>query len=124
MKSLIIYFFLQGVVYLLEMGMFLLLTMSVKFDVALANLSSKAFAAAISFLGHRYVTFKGADKNQILAQVMKYILAVITNSMLGTTLLLVFEYYFSAHISILKFCSDVLIMILSFYVTKKIIFKV
>ncbi|WP_428802762.1 GtrA family protein [Vibrio kyushuensis] len=124
MKLLGLYVFFQGLVYVLELSLFVFMTQVLALNVIESNAFCKVVASVTSFYMHKYCTFKQSQMTggNTGSQAVKYFSIVIINTVI-TSLMLWFLYDVMGLFALFsKFISDVIVILISFYLTKKIVF--
>lgn len=117
-----VYVIFQIVAYGLDFGTFYLLAKVLDLNLVCSNVLGKLVAGAFAFAAHRYVTFFSEVREGIVFQALKYIAALVANSVVGS-LLLVLINQFVPSISVSKLISDVIAVLLSYILSKFVIFR-
>jgi putative flippase GtrA len=117
----LVYIVVQCVVYGIEFSIFAVLHHWIGLDALLANVVSKINAGFCAVIAHRYITFKATDQ-PLARQAAIYFLLMALNTLLAT-LLLSLLLSFGLHVNLAKFVSDVALVLVSFVLSKKVVFR-
>ena len=114
------YFIIAGIVYLMDMGGYVLLLKLNVVPVA-ANVISKVVATFFGFFGHRGFTYGIKDNKNIVAHAIKFF-GIFTLYIPISSLALVVAIYLIGNEVLAKFICDILLFLLTFWVNSKFTF--
>lgn len=110
----------QIVGYLIDFLTFILLFRGLGAPVLAANVAAKACAATATFFGQKYITFGKADSGRGKSEALLYFSLVAVNGVLASGLLLLFRNVLWTEAA--KIVADGIVFVLSYVVTKHIVF--
>ena len=116
------YLLIQVFAYGIDMGTFLFL---LHFDLAgpiIANIGSKLAAGSFAFVAHRRYTFNVAEPSFAGRQAVRYFIVLATNVPVASAML-VFVLIWVPLPVVAKFLSDIVMVALSYVLSKKFIFN-
>ncbi len=116
------YFFIQAVLYLLDMGIFILLYHLFSFPAVWANIIGKVIASLSAFIAHRFFTFGITGQDQLVRQGASFITLLLINIPVSTLLLTLFLRGIAVP-EIAKLLTDVATLGINFFLIKKFIFR-
>ncbi|APW36526.1 hypothetical protein RD110_04320 [Rhodoferax koreense] len=116
------YGLVQLFAYGIDFGGFLLLMSVAGLAPLTANLVCKFAAGVFAFAAHRRFTFRVGDAGSSLGQGVRYFALLGLNIPLTTGLLALLLRWFS-HPAVAKFMADVLILVFTYWVSKKLVFE-
>ncbi|KXF81371.1 GtrA family protein [Enterovibrio coralii] len=123
MKTISLYILFQLVSYSLEFSSFYLLAFVFSVDVIYSNILSKVLSATTAFFCHKYFTFKVSDSGNTVGEAGRYIVAIIINMVVSSSLLYILVGSLPEYVGISKLFSDVFAVILSFIIVKKFVYR-
>ena len=115
------YGLVQVVAYAIDMGCFLLLVWSGLSGPLLANVAAKVAAGLFAFAAHRRFTFGTGERANTLGQGLRYFSLLALNIPLSSGLLALLLLWIPQPAPA-KFLSDVVIVALTYWVSKKLVF--
>ena len=86
-----------------------------------SNVLGKFLSSIFSFIGHRKITFAVNSKKYKHTQAFRYFVLLITN-IVASSILLSFTLIFVDNVILAKFVTDVVLVLLNFWIGKKWIF--
>lgn len=89
----------------------------------LANVIAKLMAGCFAFVAHRYFTFKVADSGFVWRQAVRYFLVLAINVPFASALLGLILVWLPLPV-VAKFISDVICVVISYFLSKKFIFTI
>ncbi|HUO22899.1 MAG TPA: GtrA family protein [Caulobacteraceae bacterium] len=116
------YFTIQGLGYGIDVGGFWLLFHLAGVPPLVANLISKAAAATFAFFGHRLITFIHHEKVDIGPQAIKYIVLLLLNTALNSTILAALLYMHAPTLPA-KVGTDVSCIVLTYFAMKHFVYR-
>lgn len=115
------YILVQLIAYVLEISCFAIALSYFGFEIIGANLVSKLFAGFFAFFAHRKFTFSGAESSNGIFQAFKYF-TLLSLNIPASSILISLCVMLSPNPIIAKFVSDSICIVVTFIVSKKIIF--
>lgn len=114
------YLGVQALGYLIDMGLFLLLSHAI--NPIVANIASKTVAGLFGFFANRYFTFKAHRHGRARSQLIKYAILVAANIPISSALFTLFMRWI-APLALAKFVADVICMGLNFLLSHYVVFN-
>ena len=115
------YLIIQVIAYVIDIGLFVALLYSSPLDAFFSNILSKIAAGVFAFLVHQNFTFRVNKCNRNKNQAIRYFILLGLNVPISSMVLSSLLYFVEMAIAA-KFISDVICVLLSFYVSKKWVF--
>ena len=115
------YLFIQSIAYCIDLGIFFMIFQFSNKNEIIANLLSKIISAIFSFYFLRKFVFLNFKNSLILKQVNRFFLILILNLPISSLTIFLISKFISLAI-LAKFISDVLCVLLSFWLTKNYTF--
>lgn len=115
------YLLIQVFAYGIDMGTFLLL---LHFDLSgpiIANIAAKLAAGCFAFVAHRRYTFNVMGSGLVGRQALRYFIVLAANVPVASAILVFFLIWVPLPV-VAKFLSDIVIVSLSYILSKKFIF--
>jgi putative flippase GtrA len=116
------YLMIQVFAYGIDMGVFFFLFNFVLTGPIIANIFSKLAAGCFAFLVHRRYTFNVATSGFVGRQAIRYFTVLAAHVPLSSAVLLFILIWVPLPV-LAKFFSDIVIVVFSYFVSKKFIFK-
>lgn len=121
MSTPIRYVVVQLLAYGIDIGSFAAIMWGTNLAAPYANVVAKIAAGTFAFFAHRHVTFNAASHGRVWDQAVRYIALLLLNSF-GSSILLVAVLYVLPHPVAAKIMSDVMLIIITFSLSKTFIF--
>jgi putative flippase GtrA len=115
------YVAVQLAAYAVDMGGFAALLAAGMQPLA-ANVVSKILAGAVAFLLHRRFTFENARYGSFSSQLWRYVLVLLANIPASSAVLAALLHFIAAPVPA-KFVADVLILAVTYWLSKRMIFR-
>jgi putative flippase GtrA len=115
------YGLVQVFAYVIDMGTFLLVLWTGLSGPLLANVAAKVAAGLFAFAAHRHFTFGTGERGNTLAQGLRYFALLALNIPLSSGLLALLLPWIPQS-AVAKFISDVVIVAVTYWVSKVIVF--
>jgi putative flippase GtrA len=116
------YLLIQVFAYGIDMGIFLLIIHSHLSGPIIANIASKLAAGCFAFVAHRRFTFNVMGSGLVGGQALRYFVVLAVNVPVASVILLFFLLWIPPPV-VAKFLSDIVIVSLSYMLSKKFIFR-
>lgn len=117
------YCLVGGIVYLVDIGLFLFLLRYFSDSPYIVNIVAKVGGAITGFLLHRHFTFFGVQKNTLAGQGARYSTLLIFNILFANVIMYSAVLWIHIDVEWAKIASDVIIISLSFLVSRLLVFK-
>lgn len=111
----------QVAAYAVDMGGFAVL-LAAGTRPLVANVIGKVLAGVVAFLMHRRFTFKGARHGSFSSQMWRYALVLLANIPVSSAVLALLLHVIAAPVPA-KFVADVLILAVTYWLSKSVIFR-
>ncbi len=116
------YLSIQVLAYVIDMGVFLLLVQLNSVEPVIGNIFSKLIAGCFAFLAHRLYTFNVASLGFVRKQAVRYFFVLALNVPVASALFVLIHMWVTLPV-MAKFLSDVLMVVLSYVLSKRFIFN-
>ena len=116
------YLFVGVMIYLIELGTFLVLTFLESELYLFANIAAKVFAAGCGFFLHKHITFSWDQEHNTRSQLIKYIALLLFNLILASTMLYVSVEILNLNVFIMKLIIDIIVIALAFLISRRFVF--
>lgn len=122
MKAAAVYVAVQLLAYGIDVGTFILLVEGFAVSPLWANIGAKVMAGCFAFFSHRHVTFDAAAGGRLSDQALRYVLLLAANSLASSALLALFMQLTPSPI-LAKVAADVILIAVSFSLSKAVVFR-
>jgi len=117
------YLIIGVIVYLIDMFFFLFSFYFLELNVMVSNIAAKLLAGFAGFFLHRGITFNVDRTNYNATQKFKYLLLMLFTN-IGSIILFYFALFFLQYEILAKFITDVVVIVLSYALSKFWIFAI
>lgn len=116
------YLSVQIIAYAVDMGSFLLMIDYAGLGPLMSNAAGKVLAGTFAFMAHRHFSFETASEGNTSQQAISYFALLTLNVPLSSAALKLMLLFIPV-ISVAKFTADILFVLLTFWLTKKFVFR-